>query len=76
MFGTKEFTKGLAEKMEFFKLLVFSKIVENLFYCPNHWVTITNTQYKVFFAHFILQLLKYKKLKFETTKPNFLKYIN
>jgi hypothetical protein len=38
-------------------LLIFAEIVDNQtlnfvkkIYCPNHWVTLTNTQYKVYFA--------------------------
>jgi hypothetical protein len=42
-------------------------------YCPNRWVTIAHTQYKVYFCILIPQLLKFWKNKFESAELHFLK---
>jgi len=69
--------KGLGQKKGE-KVLIFVEIVENqtpnlweIVYSPNH--TITNTLHKVYFAYFILQLLKFWKMEFKIVQPHFLK---
>lgn len=68
IFHTKQFTKGLVEKNNKKKLLIFVKIDKNLnshilwrktFYSPNHWVIMTNTQQKFVLCIISPQLLKF-----------------
>ncbi len=44
-----------------FMFMIFAKIVEILFIVPIHWVIITNTQYKVYFACLIFKCWDFGK---------------